>query len=190
MDASGDGPRATDPLPSAGWWRRLLATLVDMLLFCAVSALLAAPLIRPFDLSSAGLSLDALVQVTSLPSWRRHAAGVFGVWVALWWGYFTVGWGRCGATPGKWLLGLRIVDHQERCPVGFSRAILRLVAYSVASSVTLGLGHLLVLLRRDRKALHDLLAGTRVVRLRRGRMNGGERECTSSTPATSPAPDR
>jgi uncharacterized RDD family membrane protein YckC len=40
---------------------------------------------------------------------------------------------------------------------------MRLFAYSV-SSLTFGIGHLILLFRRDRCALHDLLAGTRVVR--------------------------
>jgi uncharacterized RDD family membrane protein YckC len=168
-----NGPVTTEPLPSAGWWRRGLATLVDMAVFCAASALLATPLLRSLDLARAGQSLETLVQSLSLPAWRSHAAGVLGLWIALWWGYFAVGWGLCGATPGKWLLGLRIVDHRERCPIGLSRALLRLVAYAV-SSATLCWGHLLVLVRRDRRALHDLLAGTRVVRRQPGKMASGE----------------
>jgi uncharacterized RDD family membrane protein YckC len=38
-----------------------------------------------------------------------------------------------------------------------------LAAYCV-SSVTFEWGHLLMLIRHDRRALHDILAGTRVVR--------------------------
>ena len=47
--------------------------------------------------------------------------------------------------------------------IGLVRATLRLAAYSV-SSLTLCWGHLLPLFRTDRRALHDILAGTRVVR--------------------------
>jgi uncharacterized RDD family membrane protein YckC len=85
------------------------------------------------------------------------------MWIALWWCYFVVGWGLLGATPGKWLLGLRVIDHRGRFPIGVSRAVMRLCAYSV-SALTFGIGHLIMLFRRDRCALHDLLAGTRVVR--------------------------
>jgi uncharacterized RDD family membrane protein YckC len=41
--------------------------------------------------------------------------------------------------------------------------VLRLAAYCV-SSVTFEWGHLLMLIRYDKRTLHDILAGTRVVR--------------------------
>lgn len=158
------------PLPSAGWWRRLAANLLDMLVFCSLSGLLVLPLIHGLDLEPGALDPDALIARLSQPAWRSHAAGVAGIWIGLWWAYFALGWGLAGATPGRWIAGVAIVDHRERCPIGIPRALLRLVAYCV-SSVTLGAGHLLVLLRHDRRALHDLLAGTRVV-VRRGRRAG------------------
>lgn len=165
---SGPTPASPDltPLPSAGWWRRLAANLLDMLVFCSLSWLLVLPLVQGLELEPGALDLDLLIAQVSLPTWRNHAAGVVGVWIGLWWAYFALGWGLAGATPGRWLVGIAIVDHRERCPIGVSRALLRLVAYCV-SSITLGGGHLLILVRRDRRALHDLLAGTRVV-VRRG----------------------
>jgi uncharacterized RDD family membrane protein YckC len=147
--------------------RRLPATLVDMLIFCSVCALLAYPVGREVDWSVATQDIPQLVDALSEPAWLAHAAGIVGLWIGLWWCYFAVGWGLLGSTPGKWLFGIRIVDHRGRYPIGVSRAFLRLAAYSV-SSVTLGMGHLLIVLRHDRRALHDLLAGTWVVRRRRG----------------------
>ncbi len=52
--------------------------------------------------------LDSLTD----PGWIAHAAGILGLWIALWWCYFAVGWGLLGATIGKWVFGLRIVDHR------------------------------------------------------------------------------
>jgi uncharacterized RDD family membrane protein YckC len=43
------------------------------------------------------------------------------------------------------------------------RAFGRFLAWNL-SGAFLGIGYLLVLFRKDRRALHDLLAGTRVVR--------------------------
>ena len=64
------------------------------------------------------------------------------------------------ATPGKRLLGLRVETLAGgRLPL--SRALLR-HASGAASWLTLNIGHLLVALRSDRRALHDLMAGTRV----------------------------
>ena len=48
-------------------------------------------------------------------------------------------------------------------PIGYPRALLRLAAVTVTCA-TLGAGFLVPLFRRDRKTLHDLLAGTLVIR--------------------------
>lgn len=154
-------------LPSAGVRRRLMATLADMVIFVGLSAVLCLPLVRAMpDLQMDGTAIDAMSSLAEDTSWLSHVAGIGGLWVALWWCYFLVGWGLMGCTPGKWLLGLRVVDHQGRCPIGASRAAMRLLAY-MASSVTLIGGHLMAVLRGDRLALHDVLAGTRVVRWKR-----------------------
>jgi uncharacterized RDD family membrane protein YckC len=154
---------APEGLSPAGAVRRLPATLVDMVIYCGVCACLAYPVGRNIDWLTALSDPEKLVDSLTDPNWVAHAAGILGLWIALWWCYFAVGWGLAGATIGKWILGLRIVDHQGRSPIGLSRAFLRLAAYSV-SSVTFGMGHLLVVLRPDRRALHDILAGTWVVR--------------------------
>jgi uncharacterized RDD family membrane protein YckC len=150
-------------LQTAGLLRRLPATVIDMVVFCSVCFLLAYPVCRDIDWRMAMTDPSVFLGSLMDPAWLAHAAGILGLWIALWWCYFAVGWGLLGATIGKWILGLRIVDHRGRSPIGLSRAFLRLAAYSV-SSVTLGMGHLLILLRPDRRALHDVLAGTWVVR--------------------------
>jgi uncharacterized RDD family membrane protein YckC len=158
-----EGMSSPEAPPPAGPLRRTIATLVDMLVFTSLSVLLALPVARYVDWNEALRSYDSFTSAISEPTWISHLAGVGGLWTALWWAYFIVGWGLAGASPGKWLLGIRIVDHRGRYPIGASRAALRLVAYMI-SSVSLGFGHLFVVFRRDRRALHDILAGTRVVR--------------------------
>ncbi len=157
-----------------------MATLLDMAIFVGISVAMAAPLAADISCSGTRECLDALAKAFADSAWRDHAAAILGVWIALWWGYFTVSWGLVGATPGMWAVGLRVVDHKGRCPLGMSRAVLRLVAY-IVSSTTLGVGHLLMLTRRDRRTLHDLLAGTRVVR-----KGDGRRETEDAPPAPPP----
>jgi uncharacterized RDD family membrane protein YckC len=118
---------------------------------------------RQFDWGAARGGIDNLARAVSDHIWLAHASGILGLWVALWWCYLVVGWGLLGATPGKWAMGLRIMDYRQHCPIGPARALLRLAAYCV-SSVTFEWGHLLILIRTDRRALHDILAGTRVMR--------------------------
>ena len=147
----------------AGAGRRGLATLVDMAVYCGLCALLAIPVSLQFDWGAVQGGIDDLARAISDHIWLAHASGILGLWIALWWCYFVVGWGVLGATPGKWVMGLRIMDYRQHCPIGPVRAMLRLAAYCV-SAVTLEWGQLLIVLRTDRRALHDILAGTRVVR--------------------------
>ena len=134
-----------------------------MAMYCGICALFAVPVSHKFDWNAARGGIDQLAQAATDPQWLAHASGVFGLWLALWWCYFIVGWGLLGATPGKWAVGLRITDYRQRSPIGPTRAFLRLAAYCV-SSVTFEWGHLLMLVRYDKRTLHDILAGTRVVR--------------------------
>jgi uncharacterized RDD family membrane protein YckC len=170
MIASRDSAAEDQPAPEerstfrpAGAMRRLLATLIDMAIFCTLCAAIALPVTRAVEWAALPVNLQEVTDAVSDPGWISHASGVLGMWIALWWSYFAVGWGLFGATPGKRLLGIKIIDHQQRSPIGLSRGVLRLVAYTV-SSMTFCVGHLMLLFRSDRCALHDILAGTRVVR--------------------------
>ena len=169
VDSMGSRLLPNRRLDFADGWRpagasyRLTATLLDMAMYCGLCVLLAIPVSQKFDWSAAWGGIDHLARATSDPQWLAHASGILGLWIALWWCYFVVGWGLLGATPGKWAVGLRITDYRQRFPIGPTRALLRLAAYCV-SSMTFEWGHLLMLIRSDRRTLHDILAGTRVVR--------------------------
>lgn len=168
MGSTGGSNVISDAGPAGGALRRLIATLVDMILFCTVCAAIALPVAQTVDWSLLPSNIEEISEVLGDASWIGRVSGVVGMCVALWWCYFVVGWGLVGATPGKWLAGLRVVDHRGRSPIGTSRAVMRLFAYTV-SSLTFGIGHAMMLFRSDRCALHDILAGTRVVRSPRWR---------------------
>src|SRR4051812_26763524 len=70
-----------------------------------------------------------------------------------------------GRTLGKWMAGLRI-ERRDGEPLSFVRALVRhLVGYAL-TALTLGLGFLISAFDSKGRALHDLLAGTVVVRSR------------------------
>ena len=73
---------------------------------------------------------------------------------------------RRQAAPGKRLLGLRVTDASGG-PPGFVRALARQLAGSL-SWLTLNLGHLMALAGPEHRALHDRIAGTRVLATRPG----------------------
>jgi uncharacterized RDD family membrane protein YckC len=174
MESSGGPPVNNQPGPAGGVLRRLAATLLDMVLFCSLCAAIALPVARTVDWGTLPSDVEHITSVLGDASWIGRVSGVAGMCIALWWCYFVVGWGLLGATPGKWLAGLRVVDHRGRSPIGISRAVMRLFAYAV-SSLTFGIGHLMVLFRSDGCALHDLLAGTRVIRSPRWRSRRTDR---------------
>lgn len=173
---NGDGPQAV-PAPAsgrpsdytvgvalgvrAGLPHRLLAVVVDTVLFAAGSAIPFAPLLGTFIAERYLLAPDVITP--SLNTKAIIAGGCAALWVLYSWYYVVHGWARRGGTPGLRLCGLRLQDWRQTIPIGYPRALLRLLALGVTVA-TLGLGFLLVPFRRDRRALHDLLAGTYVVR--------------------------
>nr|WP_031347972.1 RDD family protein [Sulfurimonas hongkongensis] len=68
---------------------------------------------------------------------------------------------KFGQTPGKKAYEMEVVDSKNGEHIGFFRAILRFVAFLFTAATLLGL--FLPLYRKDRKALHDILANTLVV---------------------------
>jgi uncharacterized RDD family membrane protein YckC len=73
--------------------------------------------------------------------------------------------GVSGRTLGKWVAGLRI-ERRDGEPLSFARALLRhLVGYPL-TLLTFGAGFLFAAFHPQGRALHDLLAGTVVVRSR------------------------
>ena len=130
-------------LPPAGFWRRLLAWLLDSLWMTAVavgaSYLAGGPRTVPGGLVLSGV------------------AGLLAVVVPL------LGWSRWGTTPGKRLLRLYVCPLEGGVGVGFGKALLRWVGY-LLSACLFGLGFLMIGFSAAKRGLHDLVAGTYVGR--------------------------
>lgn len=71
-------------------------------------------------------------------------------------------WHSSGQTPGKKLARVRVVDAKTLKKASYWKLILRFIGYffSLISLV----GFFIGLMRKDNKALHDLLSGTCVIR--------------------------
>jgi uncharacterized RDD family membrane protein YckC len=84
------------------------------------------------------------------------------LWLALAWVY--IGWftRHGGQTPGKMLCGIRIVSADGREP-SWGQALLRPAGYLV-SWLPLGLGFVMAAFPPSKRALHDWLTDTRVIR--------------------------
>ena len=70
--------------------------------------------------------------------------------------------GRFGATPGKMICGLKVVTTDDS-RLTYRRATARYFA-QILSGMALCIGYLMVFFDREKRALHDHLCGTRVIR--------------------------
>ena len=141
---------AADPRP-AGFWIRTAALVVDG----------AVILLAQFSLGLiAGLLWGAAIE----ESWEFQ--GFVLLFTLLFAGAYTTGLHALhGRTLGKALVGIRVV-LDDGAPVPVGAALLRWAACWI-SLATCGFGFVMAGLRADKRALHDLIAGTRVERTRR-----------------------
>lgn len=68
-------------------------------------------------------------------------------------------WHTSGQTPGKKLAHIRVVDAKTFQNASYPKLILRFFLYPLG-----GIGFFVLFFRRDKRALHDLLSGTAVIR--------------------------
>jgi len=72
-------------------------------------------------------------------------------------------WHKSGQTPGKKLAYIRVVDAKTFENAPYWKLILRFIGYFI-SLITL-VGFFIGLMRKDKRALHDLISGTAVIRV-------------------------
>ena len=132
----------------AGFWIRAVALVIDALVLTLVEG--------SFRLAArrlGGVSVDDSATLHGM-TWLFTL-----IFAAL---YVTLLHAGTGQTVGKLVVRAHVVLLDgEPLPVGVS--LLRFFAY-FASLLTFGLGYLMAGLRHDKRALHDLIAGTRVER--------------------------
>ena len=139
---AGPRPRVATPLV------RLAAGLFDAALLVSLDAIVIVLTLRLAELD--------LQSLDTLP-----VAPLAGFLILLNGGYVVALTRVGGQTLGKMAFGVRVVNRAGR-PVTTSTALVRAVGYLV-SVLPLGLGVVLMFLDTERRALHDRLAGTRVL---------------------------
>jgi uncharacterized RDD family membrane protein YckC len=154
--ASPDAPIGSPEVPSApaGAGLRLLAAIVDGVILGAISAVVVY-----FTLMVCGLQLSELAILPRVP-FATFLLLVGG-------GYFTLFTAAGGQTIGKMTAGIKVVSVHCESPwsarVPLADSVLRAIGY-VVSALPAGLGFLPALFGTERRAVHDRLADTRVVK--------------------------
>jgi uncharacterized RDD family membrane protein YckC len=161
-------PAAAAPARRAGFVSRLTAFIVDAILLAVALRgtgwfLLGAQhawrdLVRPIDISRIVIASAPFVTAA----------------------YDVVLWRLYGQTPGKWLMGIKVVPvHGGRMTT--MRALARFGGY-ILSALPFYAGFLWML-GPSRRGWHDRLAGTQVVYVpRQPQLSGGEGEISATLP--------
>ncbi|HVS53253.1 MAG TPA: RDD family protein [Opitutaceae bacterium] len=147
-------PAAT--LPRAGFWIRLWALFLDIILVAVLTSLI-------FETLEWFVAL--LSQLRAFPHALRLHGGppsfllMLGVYGALMWKFR-------GTTIGGIICGLKVVRIDNR-PMDWATAAVRAVSCFL-SLVVVGLGFIWVAIDEDKQSWHDRIAGTTVVRVPKG----------------------
>jgi uncharacterized RDD family membrane protein YckC len=144
------------PAPPAEFASRLAAFLVDSVFVASGQAVLLAPVgwywwAREAPRTPADVPFGPILASAALLPIALLLGALYHV-------YF---WSVKGATPGKELLDLRVETEDGTTPVPLGRATLRVFGYLLGVA-SLGVGFLMAAF--GGVALHDWIAGTRVVR--------------------------
>lgn len=142
--SDGEMPPADPVIRYGGFWRRAAANFLDALVFALVGV--PSTLLTLFAFRSAASTIVSL------------ATGL------LWLVVIPYCWARWGMTPGKALMGLRVVRLEDLQPISRWRAVGRFFALYPAI-LFLGLGIFWIGWNRRKRGWHDRLADTLVLRV-------------------------
>jgi uncharacterized RDD family membrane protein YckC len=134
----------------AGSVSRFTAFVIDLAVSSAV-----------FSLALAAISYGVHVVTGHEVSWNRSTPVVAVLFVLWEFVYFGYSWAVSGRTFGMATLGIRVVGA-DGSVLEPRRGIVRALVFPL-SFLLFGLGFLGILVQREHRALHDLLAGTAVV---------------------------
>jgi uncharacterized RDD family membrane protein YckC len=144
-----------------GFWRRLVAYAIDKVILYVISLFLL--LIAFFALGQGGVSLSSIAATGDIPAGMGLFVIIFAIATFITdMIYFIWFHGSVGQTPGKMLLGLRVVQASGD-DVTFGVAFLRWVG-TLVSSLFLSLGYLWIAVDGKKQGWHDKIAATLVIR--------------------------
>jgi uncharacterized RDD family membrane protein YckC len=157
---------AGQTIPVIGFGRRLVASLIDMLVVGFFTFILVVALsfvILLVDIFTAYKYPDREIPVDTMTLWLGLILSVI---------YFVGYWAKSGQTIGKTMMGIRIVGA-DGATISWGKALLRYVGY-IISGLVLSLGFLWLAFDRKRQGWHDKIAGTYVLQADEDRFTGSD----------------
>ena len=146
----------------AGFWRRLIAYLIDSTITTIVFFVLFMIAIMAFFFGSmSGSNSGSFVDLIYPDITPLYMLAIWLFYGAVSIAYFTYFHGTTGRTPGKMLLGLQVIST-EGAPISFGIAFLRAVGYLVSGAL-FNLGFIWIAFDKKKQGWHDKIAGTVVI---------------------------
>jgi|GEM_PF-2034499 len=151
----------------AGFWLRSAAAAIDLLIclfmYFAIVLIPTYVLLMPkideniivgFDvpdfiveISKSGIEFIAILAISA---------------VLLSFLYLAAGWASRGTSIGKSILSIYVFDFKSKTtPITWGKAIIRYFSYYLSVLIIL-IGFIIILFRKDKRGLHDIIAGTSV----------------------------
>lgn len=168
----------------AGFWRRLIAYMIDGFIVSIVFIVLA--FISGIAFFAGTISGGSSAWITEMNDPAKVLSFTLWIWVfstLINMAYFTYFHGSTGRTPGKMLLGLQVLSVEGN-QISFGIAFLRSVGYLVSSAIFC-LGYIWIGFDSKKQGWHDKIAGTVVV----VRENIDQSAGISIADKSSPSPD-
>ena len=135
-----------------GFWARLDASIIDILIQLPILIIIIFPLF--------GISMEEYFTPEEIFSPARLTSIALLITLNVLYGTLLVG--TFATTTGKFMRQTDVL-RSDGSRVGYGRALLRELA-KVLSGIMLGIGFLMIAFRSDKRGLHDLIADTIVIR--------------------------
>jgi uncharacterized RDD family membrane protein YckC len=143
----------------AGFFIRGIAFCIDLVILDFLFLILGI-----VGSSAMGISLKSMRLETPSEELVQFLLGLYLlVWLLLFCTYFIFFMAFGGQTPGKMLLRIRVVTRKQQS-LTWQEATLRTFGYFISGLPLLGLGFLMIIFHPHKRGLHDLLAGTMVIK--------------------------
>jgi uncharacterized RDD family membrane protein YckC len=126
----------------AGFWIRFLAKIIDRIILGVMGAAVG--------LGLAGLNLSMSVEPGQFNPVQLAVSMVTGLVIGI--GYTVFFLGKFGATPGKMAVGIKVI-RSDGAPITYGRA-----------GIILYIGYIMAGFDEEKRALHDHICDTRVVK--------------------------
>lgn len=144
----------------APFWPRALAFVTDIFMIGLPISLLVSAFFG-YDQMHTATGLDVIVHDPKAATNPPNPVASL-LQVGLFMLTYVLFWRISGQTPGKKLARIRVVDAKTLQRAPYWKLVLRFLGYFL-SLISL-VGFFAGLFRRDKRALHDLLSGTAVIR--------------------------